>query len=354
MLEKRKILFIAANPSNLAEVDSEKEYKIVDKIFRGKGFEDRFDVKFVPKATPEDIVEYVRGQIWLIHFCGHGKPHKIILENELGTSLPVRAGSLLQYIDEVHGLKCVLLNACNSNVLAEQIQDIVDYSIGFDGPIENEDAIQFVKSFYESFARVESVPMAFRAVHKKLALENNNKYTVVFKCRNSVIMNAIKTEIVPKLNRSLIQREDLEREVNEIRRDITRLKRKVQQGEVNVNTLFWDLIDGCPTSVSGIIWFEENKSALSGELVNMVAPHKSPEEKQFLKEDLDVMFIALSISLVAVDEQYNKSNFHAHMTFDKKYYEEALDRLPDQVPTHYREDFLPYFRDNVRHIKNLL
>lgn len=358
MSDKRKVLFIAANPSNFEEVNWSKEYKTIDKILRRRNFLNRYEVKLVPKAKAEDIDEYVQGSIWMIHFCGHGKPNKILLEQESEVSLAVRASSLLNYISDVQGLQCVLLNSCNSHGLAEKIQDIVDYSIGFEGSIENDDAIEFVKFFYESFAKVESVPMAYRAVYKKLALENNDKYTVVFKCRNSVIMNAVRTGAMPQngqIDKMLPQRARLEREIDQIDKDIVRLKTKVKKGEVNVSALFWELLDDCSaTSIQGILWFEENKSDLSKYLADVVLPDSSPKDKRYFKEDLDVMFIALSISLVCLTEQFDESNFKADMTFEKMHYMNAFDRLLEQLPEHYHGDFLPYFRDNVRHIKSLL
>ena len=356
MSEKRKVLFIAANPSNLAEVDWTTEFKAVDKILRRRGFKNRYEVKLVPKAKAADIDEYVHGDIWLIHFCGHGKPNKIILEQESEMSLAVRPDSLLSYIEEVKGLQCVLLNSCNSDGLAEKIQDIVDYSIGFEGSIDNDDALEFVKNFYESFTKFETVPMAFRAVYKKLTLENNNKYTVVFKCRNSIIMNAVKTGTMPQHRQveMLPQQQRLVREIDQIGQDIVLFKKKVKAGAINVATLFWELLDDCPTSIEGVLWFEENKSNLSKHLADIVLSHGSKKDKQYFREDLDVVFIALSISLVTLTENFDKSTFKVCMTFEKIYYTTALDKLVEQLPEHYNSSFLPHFRDNVKHIKNLL
>lgn len=357
MSEKRKVLFIAANPTDLAEVDWSTEYKVVDKILRRRGFKDRYEVKLVPKAKAIDIDEYVQGEIWLIHFCGHGKPSKILLEQESGVSLAVRPNSLLSYIEEVRGLQCVLFNSCDSDVLAEKVQDIVDYSIGFEGSIDEKDALEFVKFFYESFSKFETVPMAYRAVYKKLALENNNKYTVVFKCRNSVIMNAVKTGTMPQnwnTDKMLQQKAHLEHEINQIEQDIARFKKEVKSGKINVSTLFWEFLDDCPTSIEGVLWFEENKSNLSKHLADTVFSHGSKKDKKYFKEDLDVMFIALSISLVTLSEHYDKASFKVPMTFEKKYYTTAFDKLLDQLPEHYYNSFLPHFRDNVKHIKSLL
>jgi hypothetical protein len=357
MSEKRKVLFIAANPTNLAEVDWSTEYKAVDKILKRRGFENRYEVKLVPKAKADDINEYVNGEIWLIHFCGHGKPDKIILEKGSQSSLAVRPNSLLSYIEEVEGLQCVLLNSCNSDGLAEKIQDIVDYSIGFEGSIENDDALEFVRHFYESFTKFETIPMAFRAVYKQLALENNDKYTVVFKCRNSVIMNAVKTGTMPNsmlVDKMLPQKERLELEIAQIGEDITRLKSKIKKKEVNVSSLFWQLLDDNPaTSIAGILWFEENKAHLSKHLAEIVLSHGSKRDKQYFSEDLNVIFIALSYSLVCLTEQFDKSNFNVCMRFEKTYYNAAFDKLLEQLPPHYSSNFLPYFRDNVKHIKTL-
>ncbi len=367
MYDKRKILFIAANPetSSAAEIAWMKEYKAMDTILTNGRLHNRVELKPSFNTTPQEFLDYTQGNnIWLLHFCGHGtKDGKMILQDFKDEAFVVRNRDFLNVVGDIAGLQCIFLNACNSHTLAEETQEIIDYSIGFDGIVHNEDAIQFVKNFYESLGKVETIPMAFRLAKQGMSFKKSKNVNVVFKCKNSIIMAAIISGKKSKLEDKYAQSAQLREEYDRIEADIknTRLLRQSTQHALDTettkyDTLFWKVLEASPTpNYAGVVWFDDRRAALAFEIATLVMPKGTPLNHQYLGEDLVSLFEFLRASLASVEVKFTQRDIkRVTLTFDKKYYLAAFDRLPEHVPPIYTGEFLSFFRDNIEYIKSLI
>ena len=363
MSEKRKIVFIAANPKNLPDTDWLSEYKVIEQVFNDNNLDSKFELKTAFDTTPDKFLKYVQGRkIWLIHYSCHGSDTgKIVLQDEQDKSFTVRESHFLDVIKGVQGLKCVLFASCNSDKLTEQTQHKIDYSIGFSGSIlfsdenENKAAIEeFITNFYESFSKVESIPMAYRFTIERLGLKKAKNINVSFKCKNSIIMTAINSGRKVELEEMYTQQKSNSAELKQINADIETLETKVQTAKTNVEKEFWQLLEqSYSPSIDGVIWFNDNKKALADKVAELVMD--KPENRPYFAEDLNILFDTVKYSLVMTEnDQFDESVMTGMFTYDKIYYKSALDRLLEFVPECYSEDYYPYFKDNINYIKSLI
>jgi hypothetical protein len=101
----------------------------------------------------------------VVHFCGHGEGQKgLVLEDESGQAKLVSTEALANlfelFSDQV---ECVLLNACYSEVQAQDIAQHIEAVIGMNQPIGDRAAIEFAVGFYDALGAGESVEFAFRS-----------------------------------------------------------------------------------------------------------------------------------------------------------------------------------------------
>ena len=84
----------------------------------------------------------------IIHFCGHGTEQGLVLEDDTGTAkvVPneVLVGLLQTFADRI---ECVLLNACDSENLADSLVQHLNYVIGMSQEVRDDAAIAFAEGF---------------------------------------------------------------------------------------------------------------------------------------------------------------------------------------------------------------
>lgn len=90
----------------------------------------------------------------VLHFAGHGRPDRLVLEDPVGREDHVSRAALSELLRD-GGVRLVVLNACYSATyrtvsLARWFvrQGLVDTAIGHEAPILDEVAIAFAGSFY--------------------------------------------------------------------------------------------------------------------------------------------------------------------------------------------------------------
>lgn len=163
---KTKILILSANPKKLQGLrlqEEEREIKEALRLIEGR---DEFIIDHKGALRLKDL----EIAMWdfkpnIVHFCGHGAGHKgLVLENEIGQAQLVKAKALANFFDLFKGfLKCVVLNACYSDVQAREIVEKIDYVIGMTQDIGDEAAIKYARSFYVALAGSKSFEVAHQA-----------------------------------------------------------------------------------------------------------------------------------------------------------------------------------------------
>jgi hypothetical protein len=173
--DKVKILFLAANPTDTgSRLRLDREFReIGQRISRGT-LRDRFELASEWAVRVGDLQEVLlRHKPVIVHFSGHGDRKKgIILEDEHGTGKAVNRqalASLFRILKD--NIRVVVLNACYAKDQAMGVAETIDFTIGMNAAIGDEDAIVFAAHFYQSLANGRTVNEAFDLGVNQLGLQ---------------------------------------------------------------------------------------------------------------------------------------------------------------------------------------
>ena len=171
-----KILILAANPTSTASLRLGKEVSEIEQILQRTGQGHRF--KVIPKFAIDD--RELRHQLLtenpqVVHFCGHGEGEAgLILEHDSGraqwVSTDALAGLFKQFTQQI---KCVVLNACYSEVQAEAIAQHIPYVIGMKQPIGDSAARKFSEGLYDALGNGRSIEQSFGVGCNAIDLANS-------------------------------------------------------------------------------------------------------------------------------------------------------------------------------------
>lgn len=155
-----KILILAANPKK--DLDLDVEIRDLQGVIARSRKQEQLDVVPCLAVRPrEDLQDLLfTHDPDILHFCGHGRGEQGLVFHE-GQMLPgnVLADLLELYADKV---KCVLLNACYSEVQAEAIVQHIDYVIGIRQGIKDKAAIAFTTGFYRALSYGRPIEQCFK------------------------------------------------------------------------------------------------------------------------------------------------------------------------------------------------
>lgn len=167
-MDRRKILFLAANPEGTGRLRLDKEKEEIREGLRRSQNRDLFDLQERWAVNPTSLRRAVMEENpHIIHFCGHGSGENgIILEGEDGNVRHLASGQALGVLfdsskDPDSRLECVFLNACYSEQQAKVITQYVDYVIGMNNTISDATAIEFATAFYDALGAGKTIERAY-------------------------------------------------------------------------------------------------------------------------------------------------------------------------------------------------
>lgn len=173
-----RILFLGANPSDTSRLALDREVRAIMHSIRSSShlgnlqFMQEWAIRL---ADLQRTLLHNRPQI--VHFSGHGSldwgSGGILVEDDFGNALPIPISAFADLFRIVKGVRCVVLNACNSVVQAEAIRQHVDTVVGMNRPIEDQAAINFAWAFYQGLENGESIRTAFDLGVNQIKLEGS-------------------------------------------------------------------------------------------------------------------------------------------------------------------------------------
>lgn len=170
----KKILFLGANPENTTQLRINQEARDIEHGLERARHRDRFELVTKWAVRAVDLRRALLDESpQIVHFSGHGSGDAgIVLENDQGQSQMVGAvplGNLFRLFAEK--MECVVLNACYSEVQAEEIVRHVPYVIGMHEAIPDPTAIQFAVAFYDALASGRDYVFAYDFAVNAIELE---------------------------------------------------------------------------------------------------------------------------------------------------------------------------------------
>jgi Effector-associated domain 11/CHAT domain len=171
---KKKILFLASNPSNTGKLQLDKEFR---KLYQSlKEGNEMYDLEVEWAITASDLQRVVlKHRPSIIHFSGHGETSKtekvsgtgsivktktipagIVLQDAMGQSHLVSGVALAGLFGiclRKFSIDMVVLNACHSEEQAMAIAKVgISYVVGMNTSVNDETAIEFSTGLYRGIA----------------------------------------------------------------------------------------------------------------------------------------------------------------------------------------------------------
>jgi hypothetical protein len=172
MIERIKILFLAANPADRKRLERGSEFRgIQDALLRGK-HRNCFELLLPQLAAGiQDFASALtRQQPHVVHFSGHGSVEQGIAFEGVGRAgRPAGREELTSLFKALaRNARLVFLNACHTRDQAAILGRIFDYTIGTDSRIRDGDARDFAGAFYRALFDGATVSGAFESAQSAL------------------------------------------------------------------------------------------------------------------------------------------------------------------------------------------
>ncbi len=172
-MSKKKIVFLAAGPSNLDRLRLGKESREIEAGLRAASLRQRFEFKPVVAVRTRDLQHaLVAERPHIVHFAGHGTAGgELMVEDDAGYALPVAPDALAELFELCRShVECVVLNACHSAIQAAAIARHIRYVVGSPNALGDEAAIHFSIGFYDALGEGRAYEEAYRFGRTQLRL----------------------------------------------------------------------------------------------------------------------------------------------------------------------------------------
>ena len=160
----QKILILAANPKSTDKIRLDEEARDIKEGLRQARERERFIIESEWAVRPRDVRRTILNfKPEIVHFSGHGDEDGCLaLENEVGEIQLVQPYALAGLFKLFsHHVRCVVLNACYSEIQANAISQHIDFVIGMSKGIGDRAAIEFSVGFYDALGAGCSVEVAY-------------------------------------------------------------------------------------------------------------------------------------------------------------------------------------------------
>jgi CHAT domain-containing protein len=178
----RTLLILAANPKGTERLRLDEEVKRIEQELERSKKRDQFKLVVKWAVTDDDLRRAMLDhEPEIVHFSGHGvgsgrggagrdfivdqedETSGLVFEDDSGYVQRISGDALARlfalFADSV---KCVVLNACYSEVQANAISQHIDYVVGMKKAIGDEAAIKFAVGFYDALGAGRDFDLAYK------------------------------------------------------------------------------------------------------------------------------------------------------------------------------------------------
>jgi uncharacterized repeat protein (TIGR01451 family) len=161
-----KVLILAANPPDTQALRTDQEIREIQKTIRSGRDRDSMEVSIHLAVGPADIIQaLLDDEPRLVHFAGHGggPDGSIAVQNDYGLAHLIPVEGLVDLFGTFgRSVHCVLVNACDTELLARELSAVVPYAIGMRQPVRDTSSIRFSAGFYQALGAGKSIEDAFQ------------------------------------------------------------------------------------------------------------------------------------------------------------------------------------------------
>ena len=160
-----KILFLAANPAGVHPLRLDEEIREIQQTIKQGRERDNIRIETVWAVRPRDIIQaLIDVEPHFVHFAGHGGSDEESwagLDDTGGAYIIPVAGLVHAFKTVGQGVRCVIVNACRTERLAQALAATGPCVIGMRDPVGDRSAIRFSIGFYQALAAGKSIETAF-------------------------------------------------------------------------------------------------------------------------------------------------------------------------------------------------
>jgi hypothetical protein len=161
----KTILFLAANPKGTTPLRLDQEMRDIAEGLQRSQHREQFRLEQRWATRPRDIQRALLDcQPYIVHFSGHGAGEDgLALEADNGTIQLVDATALSGLFKLfAHHIRCVVLNACHSDLQATAIAQHIPHVIGMKQAIGDRAAMEFAIGFYDALGAGQPIEFAYK------------------------------------------------------------------------------------------------------------------------------------------------------------------------------------------------
>ena len=162
--KEQVILFLAANPKDTSQLRLGEEASRIGKALERSRHRDQFRLEQRWAVQVPDLRRALLDeQPEIIHFSGHGSElGRIYLEDASGNGQEVSAEALGRLFNLFKDqIKCVVLNACYSEIQAEEIVKYGIPVIGMNTKVPDKAGVEFAEAFYDALGAGRDLDFAY-------------------------------------------------------------------------------------------------------------------------------------------------------------------------------------------------
>ncbi len=176
--DKRIILLFSASPHDIPHLRVNDEWRRINNELDTSTNRDSFRLVYKPAVQVQDITRAMQRQRpEIVHFSGHGLQKNLMINNEAGSFEMFPEQSILRLFGLFvkQDLKCVVLNACYSETMAQTISELGLYVVGMSTKVKDIAAISFSTGFYQSLGEGNKIEFAFQIAMINLGVGSNKE-----------------------------------------------------------------------------------------------------------------------------------------------------------------------------------
>jgi len=159
MFGKVRVLLIQTSPLDQSALRNTSEIRVVKEAIRLSGRDQDVELDILVAATIDDFRrKLLTHEYEIVHFAGHADKDHLIFEDPEGNTLSVSISDISELIQRYPKIKCVILNACESAKCLSK--SIAEYTVGMDDTVDDDQAIEFSRGFYDAIAVNKSIDKA--------------------------------------------------------------------------------------------------------------------------------------------------------------------------------------------------
>jgi hypothetical protein len=169
------VLLVAASPLDQDRLRLANEVKQAKRALERSRHRENWKIESNEAATVDDLRRALLDfRPTVVHFSGHGAGSVgLAFEDDAGGTNFAQAEPLTRLFHHFKdSLKCVVLNACYSEVQANAIRAQIDYVVGMSGGIDDESATKFAVAFYDAVFAETTFRQAFDIACTAIELSN--------------------------------------------------------------------------------------------------------------------------------------------------------------------------------------